>query len=170
MTADTDIYEGETLALKDLRLPQRSYGTCGDLTPYVPSPTSRKGRRCLPHVVHANETLAGIALKYDLTVEDLRRTNSFLWTSSSVWTGQILKIPVPYREDGDEEATGVLNEVPPVKRNSLASVKETTPSEFWTKVDSSIEQTKRVSRNLKEAAAAKEKKNNSSCKEDQLIC
>ena len=66
------------------------------MTPYVPSPSSHQNRyrKCLTHIVNEHETLAGIALRYDLTVEDLRRTNSFLWTTSSVYVGQTLKIPI----------------------------------------------------------------------------
>ena len=78
----------ETVALKHFNL-YRSYGTCGNFTPYVP-----KFRQFLTHVVKEHETLAGIALKYDLTTEDIKRTNSFLWTSNSVWVGQVIKVPV----------------------------------------------------------------------------
>jgi len=57
------------------------------------SPIGRISRECLTHTVSSNETLAGIALKYDLTIEDIRRYNS-LWQNDNVWPGQKLKIPV----------------------------------------------------------------------------
>lgn len=96
-TEDLEAFDsGETVALKNFCWFVRSYGTCGNMTPYVPSPSSHQNRyrKCLTHVVSEHETLAGIALKYDLTVEDLRRNNSFLWTTNSVWVGQTLKIPI----------------------------------------------------------------------------
>lgn len=83
-------FNSETISLKQFCFPVRSYGTCGDFPSYVPS--SR--RKCVTHVVAQHETLAGIALKYDISVEELRRTNSFLWTSNSVWVGQAIKVPV----------------------------------------------------------------------------
>jgi len=54
--------------------------------------------------VAEHETLAGIALKYDISVEDIRRINSFLWTSNSVWVGQIIKVPVVDRKSGNENS------------------------------------------------------------------
>ena len=36
-------------------------------------------------------------------MEDIRRINSFLWTSNSVWVGQIIKVPVIDRKSGIEE-------------------------------------------------------------------
>ena len=62
-------FDGETAALKQFCFHVRSYGTCGDFTPYVPSPTSQnhKFKKCLTHIVAEHETLAGIALKYDIS-------------------------------------------------------------------------------------------------------
>ena len=57
------------------------------------SPIGRISRECLTHTVSSSETLAGIALKYDLTIEDIRRYNS-LWQNDNVWPGQKLRIPV----------------------------------------------------------------------------
>lgn len=93
---EIEAFDGETVSLKQFCLPVRSYGTCGNFPCYVPSPTSHQNRyrKCVTHVVAEHETLAGIALKYDITVEDIRRTNSFLWTSNSVWVGQVIKVPV----------------------------------------------------------------------------
>ena len=64
-----EAFDGETAALKQFCFHVRSYGTCGDFTPYVPSPTSQnhKFKKCITHVVENNETLAGIALKYDIS-------------------------------------------------------------------------------------------------------
>lgn len=64
-----EAFDGETAALKQFCFHVRSYGTCGDFTPYVPSPTSQnhKFKKCISHVVAEHETLAGIALKYDIS-------------------------------------------------------------------------------------------------------
>ena len=127
------------------------------MTPYVPSPSSHQNRyrKCITHIVSEHETLAGIALKYDLTVEDLRRTNSFLWTTNSVWVGQTLKIPILDHQQKDfkmVEETAASTTV--IKRRSLepASNSETigpSASEVWTKVDDSIEASKKVTNQLK---------------------
>ena len=33
--------------------------------------------------------MVGIALKYDITVEDIRRCNN-LWTNDALWPGQVI--------------------------------------------------------------------------------
>ena len=35
--------------------------------------------------------MVGIALKYDITVEDIRRCNN-LWTNDALWPGQVIFI------------------------------------------------------------------------------
>jgi hypothetical protein len=158
--SDLEVYEGETAALKDFCLPVRSYGTCGNLTPYVPSPTSQHNRyrKCITYVVNANETLAGIALRHNISVEDIRRTNSFLWTSNSVWVGQAIKIPIiDYNTITEENIdvnvsplSGEDQKVSSTKRkpSSTTGVKiGPSASEFWTKVDSSIEESRKANTN-----------------------
>jgi len=186
-----EAFDGETAALKQFCFHVRSYGTCGDFTPYVPSPTSQnhKFKKCLTHIVAEHETLAGIALKYDISVEDIRRINSFLWTSNSVWVGQIIKVPVIDRKIGIENSENqnqkqkssklsdqqgenlTENSQKPVskkdKRKLSPSSKTTklgpSPTEFWTKVDSSIEESKKVTSQLK-----KNSPSNSQEQNDQL--
>lgn len=87
---------GETLHLKDLGRSQRTYGTCGTMPPWsssLLSPTHGGFRQWEGHEVKNNETMVGIALKYDITVEDIRRCNN-LWTNDALWPGQVLRIPV----------------------------------------------------------------------------
>jgi len=170
-----EAFDGETAALKQFCFHVRSYGTCGDFTPYVPSPTSQnhKFKKCLSHVVAEHETLAGIALKYDISVEDIRRINSFLWTSNSVWVGQIIKVPVIdkigiYSENSSERKNS-SNESSGEKTDDITNQKSAknakskrrlsasatnlkmgpSPTEFWTKMDSSIEESKKVQGQLK---------------------
>ena len=170
-----EAFDGETAALKQFCFHVRSYGTCGDFTPYVPSPTSQnhKHRKCLTHIVAEHETLAGIALKYDISVEDIRRINSFLWTSNSVWVGQIIKVPVsegksgrgsnidqtekstshkndPQKCSGSASATGSSAKKDHSRRLSAGNMKiGPSPTEFWTKVDHSIEESRKVTSQLK---------------------
>lgn len=145
-------YEDETVAFC---LPVRCYGTCGNMTPYVPSPTSQHNRyrKYQTHVVAEHETLAGIALRYDITVEDIRRTNSFLWTSNSVWVGQVIKVPVfdQHARGSTEDQLNTHHEKHRRRSSGAAAAVKVGPSasEFWTKVDSSIEESRRVTKELK---------------------
>ena len=72
------------------------------------SPIGRLSRECLTHTVSSSETLAGIALKYDLTIEEIRRYNS-LWQNDNVWPGQKLKIPVSVASPGVEPQSSSLS-------------------------------------------------------------
>ena len=128
------------------------------MTPYVPSPSSHQNRyrKCLTHVVSEHETLAGIALKYDLTVEDLRRNNSFLWTTNSVWVGQTLKIPILSSHNLNQQAENAkkfteqqTQNLRIQKQNRKTSSAAQSPEEFWTKVDDSIEASKKVTKEYK---------------------
>ena len=162
-----EAFDGETAALKQFCFHVRSYGTCGDFTPYVPSPTSQNHRhkKCLTHIVAEHETLAGIALKYDISVEDIRRINSFLWTSNSVWVGQIIKVPVSEGKSGgnieNEKSKSDKNDPQKCSASATAQKKDhrrlsagnmkigPSPTEFWTKVDHSIEESRKVTSQLK---------------------
>lgn len=160
-TEDLEAFDsGETVALKNFCWFVRSYGTCGNMTPYVPSPSSHQNRyrKCLTHVVSEHETLAGIALKYDLTVEDLRRNNSFLWTTNSVWVGQTLKIPIldshnnhQQQVENAKEFTEQQTQNSKLRKQNrkTSSVAVPSPEEFWTKLDDSIEASKKVTKEYK---------------------
>jgi len=172
---------GETIALKNFVWCVRSYGTCGNIgTPYVPSPSSHANRyrKCLTHIVSDHETLAGIALKYDITVEDLRRTNSFLWTSNSVWVGQTLKIPIfdfknqqqhqPLEQQQSSINKKRKNSEPAaaVSSSSTSGVGSSSVTDFWTKVDDSIEASKKVTNQFKKQSEV----NSTTATKDPLKC
>ena len=57
------------------------------------SPTHGGFRQWEGHEVKNNETMVGIALKYDITVEDIRRCNN-LWTNDALWPGQVSSLTV----------------------------------------------------------------------------
>ena len=109
----------------------------------------------------------------NFSVEDIRRINSFLWTSNSVWVGQIIKVPVNdkigiYSENSSERKNS-SNESSGEKTDDITNQKSTknakskrrlsasatnlkmgpSPTEFWTKMDSSIEESKKVQGQLK---------------------
>ena len=53
------------------------------------SPTHGGFRQWEGHEVKGSETMVGISLKYDITVEDIRRCNN-LWTNDALWPGQVI--------------------------------------------------------------------------------
>lgn len=49
--------------------------------------------KLIGHVLQATDTLQGLAIKYGVTVEQLRRTNK-IWTNDNIHLLKILKVPV----------------------------------------------------------------------------
>lgn len=116
------------------------------------SPLARQNRECLIHIVNSNETMAGIALKYDISVEDIRRTNG-LWTNDNVWPGQRLKIPFG---EGNQPISSVgssttlsKSDLKLANSHSFSIDNVPTPTEFLSKLDSSIEETKKATKNMR---------------------
>ena len=88
-----------------------------------------------------------------------------MWTSNSVWVGQIIKVPVidqkgsltessserklsnESSEKTDSNQTSVSKK--DKRRLSTGSTMGPSPTEFWTKMDSSIEESKKVTSQLK---------------------
>jgi hypothetical protein len=66
---------------------RRSYGTC-----HVNSNTSH-WTSFTDHTVGDGDTLAGLSLRYDITIQDIKLANS-LWTNEGLYTGRVLRIPV----------------------------------------------------------------------------
>lgn len=83
--------EEEMMHLNDLR-PRRTYGTCNGLRSMGTYNPLAVGWAL--HEVGAEETLIGIALKYNLKVEELRRTNNLWGANDTLWPGRILKVPL----------------------------------------------------------------------------
>jgi len=63
----------------------RSYGTC--------SGSSSNWTSFLPHTHQEGETLAGLSLRYNITIQDIKLANK-LWTNEGLWPGRVLRIPV----------------------------------------------------------------------------
>jgi len=64
---------------------RRSYGTC--------SSGSSMWTSFRDHTVEEGETLAGLSLKYNITIQDIKLSNK-IWTNDGIWTGRTLKIPI----------------------------------------------------------------------------
>eukprot|EP00092_Neocalanus_flemingeri_P009836 GFUD01010599.1.p1 GENE.GFUD01010599.1~~GFUD01010599.1.p1 ORF type:complete len:314 (+),score=59.55 GFUD01010599.1:128-1069(+) len=65
--------------------PRKTYGTC--------SGGSSVWASFLDHVVEEGETLAGLSLRYNITIQDIKLANK-LWTNEGLWPGRTLRIPV----------------------------------------------------------------------------
>merc|ERR1712013_429497 len=63
---------------------QRSYGTCSGGASNWTSFTE--------YMVEEGDTLAGIALRFNITIQDLKQANK-LWTNEGLWPGKSLRIP-----------------------------------------------------------------------------
>lgn len=120
----------ETALLGSFARKQVKYGsTCK----YV----SRSGKT-IKHVVQPNDTLQGIALRYGVTTEELKRANR-LWTSDSLFLRPWLAVPVleagppgaPGAPGGGDGTNG-----PP--REEAAQQPDESMDDFLGRIDSSI--------------------------------
>ncbi|XP_032686165.1 lysM and putative peptidoglycan-binding domain-containing protein 2 isoform X2 [Odontomachus brunneus] len=103
------------------------------------------------HIVSATDTLQGIALKYGVTTEQIRRVNR-LWASDSLFLREHLLIPVsadsPASVCNDESmVASEEHEVPP-NISSPSSISssiddESSVNDFLAKMDTSIANVKR---------------------------
>jgi hypothetical protein len=98
--------------------------------------------------------MAGIALKYDISAEDIRRTNG-LWANDNVWPGQRLRIPVVEGTlpQGSSNVTH-KSELKLVSSRSFSVDKVPTPTEFLSKLDSSIEETKKATKSMRNSKSS----------------
>lgn len=67
--------------------PRRSYGTCSSMS------NTSHWTSFTEHSIIEGDTLAGLSLRYDITIQDIKLANS-LWTNEGLYTGRILRIPV----------------------------------------------------------------------------
>jgi len=65
--------------------PRKTYGTC--------SGGSSVWTSFLDHTIEEGETLAGLSLRYNITIQDIKLANK-LWTNEGLWPGRTLRIPV----------------------------------------------------------------------------
>ncbi|XP_019742083.1 lysM and putative peptidoglycan-binding domain-containing protein 2 [Hippocampus comes] len=150
----------------------RSYGSTASVTASL-------GEKFIEHRVTDSDTLQGIALKYGVTMEQIKRANK-LFSNDCIFLKNSLNIPVavpkrsifnglsPESPDGDGEAACqdtatacvVSQEVegpstPPTpppedSRTPLAQVEELSAKDFLQRLDLQIKQSKQAARRLKE--------------------
>lgn len=131
------------------RTTPRSYGSCGSRAGQM---AARINVRIVKHRVQQSDTLQGIALKYGVTMEDIKRENR-LWTTDSLFLREYLDIPLPASPTaGDGPAVLPLSVAPreaspsPQRTLSLDAVAATDQDEnirdFLGRIDTSIKKTK----------------------------
>ncbi|XP_073423111.1 lysM and putative peptidoglycan-binding domain-containing protein 1 [Dendrobates tinctorius] len=156
--------EGDSGLLRGART--RSYGSL------VQSSYSPARLRKLEHLVQSGDTLPGLALKYGVTMEQIKRANR-LYTNDSIFLKKYLSIPILMEQPelingahptGDSGAVGGNGagkegtESRPQRSMSLDARKdEVSTSEFMTKLDTRIRVSKRaVVKKMREVAKEEE--------------
>ncbi|KAI0256350.1 hypothetical protein BJV78DRAFT_1278855 [Lactifluus subvellereus] len=75
--------------------------------PPPPPEKAESHRTVLAHEISPNDTLAGVALKYGISVTELRRANQ-LWASDSIHLRQVLYVPLDKARHANLEAVASL--------------------------------------------------------------
>lgn len=165
-----DLSSYEKLSIRDSARSLKKYGS-----------TSRhvtRNHNYYKHVISSSDTLQGIALKYGVTMEQIRRTNR-LWASDSLFLREHLMIPLPDNSNftPNIETADSNNHSEITSPNSLGDDFDNV-SNFLDKIDSSIASTKEVvnrSRGNSEFASkldcdyTTERKKSASSRRKQLI-
>ncbi|XP_018322894.1 lysM and putative peptidoglycan-binding domain-containing protein 2 isoform X2 [Agrilus planipennis] len=134
----------ERLSIRDSVRSLKKYGST--------SKHVNKNQKFIKHTVAKTDTLQGLALKYEVTMEDIRRANR-MYTSDSLFLKEYLLIPIP--EDSpfaafSESQSNITS--PPSEASSSSSrppsvsspsyIDNDDVSHFLSKIDSSIANTK----------------------------
>ncbi|XP_068967715.1 lysM and putative peptidoglycan-binding domain-containing protein 1-like [Bombus flavifrons] len=106
-----------------------------------------RNENLLKHTVSTTDTLQGIALKYGVTTEQIRRANR-LWASDSLFLREHLFIPVnpesPLSLDNtDEIEHNIVQNVSSPSSITLSMDDDSSVNDFLAKMDSSIASAKR---------------------------
>ncbi|XP_031702372.1 lysM and putative peptidoglycan-binding domain-containing protein 2 [Anarrhichthys ocellatus] len=140
----------------------RSYGSTASVT-------SSLGEKYIEHRVTDSDTLQGIALKYGVTMEQIKRANK-LFSNDCIFLKNSLNIPVVSEKryifnglsldspDGDGEAADppcvMLREFegpsPPPEDSKPPQPEELSAKDFLHRLDLQIKQSKQAARRLKE--------------------
>ncbi|KAK6635533.1 hypothetical protein RUM44_000785 [Polyplax serrata] len=141
---------GEKQSIKDSVKFLKKYGsTCNHL---------KKPEYLVTHVVQKNDTLQGLALKYNTTMEQIRRINR-LYASDSLFLRDHLKIPVNKEVGSSFEANNSDFEStshginPSVSSDSLKYEEEKTISDLFGKIDTSIASTRAMVKQVQEQSS-----------------
>lgn len=107
----------------------------------------RANIRIVKHQVQRGDTLQGIALKYGVTMEEVKRENR-LWTTDSLFLREFLDIPVPSSPSTGETSLPRQASPSPQRTVSLDTVevdavnKDENIRDFLGRIDTSIKKTK----------------------------
>ncbi|KAJ8972966.1 hypothetical protein NQ317_019313 [Molorchus minor] len=130
ITMDRGSYE--KLSIRDSARSLKKYGST--------SKHVTRNENYIKHMVSNTDTLQGIALKHNVTIEQIRRANK-LWASDSLFLREFLLIPStePHTSSSSESAV-----VSPSSATSptMGSFDEDSIDEFLHKIDASIASTK----------------------------
>ncbi|XP_051901886.1 lysM and putative peptidoglycan-binding domain-containing protein 1 [Pristis pectinata] len=102
---------------------------------------STAGGRHLEHRLQPSDTLQGLALRYGVSTEQIKRTNR-LYTNDSIFLAETLRIPVAGKQDLNGAQAGSLPEESPAGWAGDGPAPEITPSEFLRRLDTRITQSK----------------------------
>ncbi|RZB54412.1 lysM and putative peptidoglycan-binding domain-containing protein 2 [Asbolus verrucosus] len=126
----------EKLSIRDSARSLKKYGST--------SKHVNRNENCIKHYVTNSDTLQGIALKYDVTIEQIRRVNR-LWASDSLFLKEFLLIPV--RDNcippKSTEPTPVVSPTQISSPVSNSSFDDDNVEDFLGKIDASIANTKK---------------------------
>ncbi|KAJ8937571.1 hypothetical protein NQ318_023101 [Aromia moschata] len=124
----------EKLSIRDCAGSLKKYGST--------SKHVTRNENYIKHYVSNTDTLQGIALKYNVTIEQIRRANK-LWASDSLFLREFLLIP-----STDAQTPTTSEPAPPivspsaVSSHSVGSFDDDNIDEFLNKIDASIASTK----------------------------
>lgn len=134
----------EKLSIRDSARSLKRYGSTNRHS--VP-----KTDNFIKHVVNSTDTLQGIALKYEVTMEQIRRANR-LFASDSIFLRDCLLIPTNEPDlvsVTSEPATPTSSDIPGSSSRTdlddlMAQQMEVEPNNFLLKIDASIASTKEI--------------------------
>ncbi|CAG9760215.1 unnamed protein product [Ceutorhynchus assimilis] len=142
----------EKLSIRDSARSLKKYGATS-------SKNATKNECYIKHFVGDSDTLQGVALKYNVTIEQIRRANK-LWASDSLFLRESLLIPQPENANIDLQsspessqtsftltspsAESLNQNVASCSTTRSLSFEEENISDFLSKIDASIANTKEV--------------------------
>ncbi|XP_044744493.1 lysM and putative peptidoglycan-binding domain-containing protein 2 [Coccinella septempunctata] len=125
----------EKLSIRESARSLKKYGSTS-------SKLATKSENYIKHYVCNSDTLQGIALKYDVSIEQIRRANR-LWTSDSLFLKEFLLIPVPLDISMSAASTSTSSTPVSSPMQSQPSYEdEESIDKFLGKIDASIATTK----------------------------
>uniref|UniRef100_A0A8C6SWK1 LysM and putative peptidoglycan-binding domain-containing protein 1 n=1 Tax=Neogobius melanostomus TaxID=47308 RepID=A0A8C6SWK1_9GOBI len=137
----------------------RSYGSL------VRAPLSPVHHRRVEHTLQPGETLQGLALKYGVTMEQIKRANR-LYTNESIFLKKSLSIPVMADPNASAEEEGGPNQETEQAQDDSRDIADLTPGDFLRRLDGLINQSKHAA---EKRCLAAEKSSRTTFKRSQSV-